>query len=82
MCCHGSRQTEPRIARSPAARGGRAATRAPSSPDQSGAGQEMAASTSSATFFSTVGLHRAIAYDTGHTSPSSRFAASWNSRVE
>jgi len=47
-----------------------------------GASQEMAASTSSATFFSTAGLHFPSAYDTGHTSPSSRFAASWKPRVE
>ncbi len=40
-----------------------------------GTGQEIAALTSSATFFSTMGLHFASAYDTGHTSPSSRFAA-------
>ena len=40
-----------------------------------GTGQEIAAFTSSATFFSTMGLHFASAYDTGHTSPSSRFAA-------
>ena len=47
-----------------------------------GTGQEIAAFTSSATFFSTVGLHFLSAYDTGHTSPSSRFAASWKPRVE
>jgi hypothetical protein len=34
-----------------------------------GAGQEIAAFTSSATFFSTMGLHFLSAYDTGHTSP-------------
>jgi len=47
-----------------------------------GAGQEIAALTSSATFFSTMGAHFLSAYDTGHTSPSSRFAASWKPRVE
>jgi hypothetical protein len=47
-----------------------------------GTGQEIAAVTSSATFFSTLGLHFFSAYDTGHTSPSSRFAASWKPRVE
>ena len=47
-----------------------------------GAGQEIAAFTSPATFFSTTGLHFLSAYDTGHTSPSSRFAASWKPRVE
>ena len=47
-----------------------------------GTGQEIAAFTSSATFFSTMGLHFLSAYDTGHTSPSSRFAASWKPRVE
>jgi len=47
-----------------------------------GTGQEIAAFTSSATFFSAVGLHFLSAYDTGHTSPSSRFAASWKPRVE
>ena len=45
-------------------------------------GQETAAFTSSATFFSTMGLHFLSAYDTGHTSPSSRLAASWKPRVE
>ena len=47
-----------------------------------GAGQEIAASTRSATFFSTTGLHFFNAYVTGHTSPSSRFAVSWKPRVE
>ncbi len=47
-----------------------------------GAGQEMAACTSSVTFFSTAGLHCFSAYVTGHTSPSSRFAVSWKPRVE
>ena len=47
-----------------------------------GTGQEIAAFTSSATFFSTTGLHFLSAYDTGHMSPSSRFAASWKPRVE
>ena len=47
-----------------------------------GTGQEIAAVTSSATFFSTMGLHFLSAYDTGHRSPSSRFAASWKPRVE
>ena len=45
-------------------------------------GQEIAAFTSSATFFSTVGLHFCSAYDTGHMSPSSRLAASWKPSVE
>ena len=44
--------------------------------------QEIAILTSSATFFSTAGLHFFSAYDTGHTSPSSRFAVSWKPRVE
>ena len=47
-----------------------------------GTGQEIAALTSWETFFSTTGLHFLSAYDTGHTSPSSRFAASWKPRVE
>jgi predicted amidohydrolase len=47
-----------------------------------GTGQEIAAFTSPATFCSTIGLHFLSAYDTGHTSPSSRFAASWKPRVE
>ncbi len=47
-----------------------------------GTGQEIAAFTSSATFFSAMGLHFLSAYDTGHASPSSRFAASWKPRVE
>jgi hypothetical protein len=47
-----------------------------------GHGQEMAAFTSSMTLFCTTGLHSWSAYDTGHMSPSSRFAASWNPRVE
>ena len=47
-----------------------------------GTGQEIAACTSSATFFSTMGLHFLSAYATGHTSPSSRFAASWKPSVE
>ena len=41
-----------------------------------GTGQEIAAFTSSVTFFSTTGLHALSAYATGHMSPSSRFAAS------
>jgi hypothetical protein len=45
-------------------------------------GQEAAAFISSMIFCSTTGLHFWIAYETGHTSPSSRLAASWNSRVE
>ena len=45
-------------------------------------GQEIAAFTSSATFFSTAGLHFCSAYDTGHRSPSSRLAASWKPSVE
>jgi len=45
-------------------------------------GQEIAALTSSATFFSAAGLHSMSAYDTGHTAPSSRFAESWKPRVE
>jgi RIO kinase 1 len=44
--------------------------------------QASAAFTSSAIFFSTAGLHSCSAYDTGQISPSSRCAASWNSRVE
>jgi len=51
-------------------------------PGGRGAGQEIAARTSSATFFSTTRLHFLSAYDTGHRSPSSRFAASWKPRVE
>jgi hypothetical protein len=47
-----------------------------------GNGQEVAAFTSSTTFLSTAGLHFLSAYDTGHRSPSSRFAASWKPRVE
>jgi hypothetical protein len=47
-----------------------------------GTGQEIAVFTSSATFFSTVGLHFWSAYETGHMSPSSRLAASWKPRVE
>jgi hypothetical protein len=47
-----------------------------------GTGQETAALTSWATFRSTAGLHSCSANDTGHRSPSSRFAASWNSSVE
>ena len=47
-----------------------------------GTRQETAAFTSSATFCSTAGLHFCSANDTGHRSPSSRFAASWNSSVE
>ena len=47
-----------------------------------GNGQEIAAFTSSTTFASTTGLHSLRAYDTGHRSPSSRFAASWKPRVE
>jgi hypothetical protein len=45
-------------------------------------GQEVAAFTSLTIFFSTTGLHFWSAYDTGHRSPSSRFAASWKPRVE
>ena len=45
-------------------------------------GQEIAVFTSSEIFFSTMGLHFLRAYDTGHRSPSSRLAASWNPRVE
>jgi hypothetical protein len=47
-----------------------------------GTGQETAALISPATFRSTSGLHSCSANDTGHRSPSSRFAASWNSSVE
>ena len=47
-----------------------------------GTSQQIAVFTSSATFFSTMGLHFLSVYDTGHTSPSSRFAASWKPRVE
>ena len=46
------------------------------------AGQEIAACTSSAIFFSTSGLQFFNAYDTGHMSPSSRCAGSWKPRVE
>ena len=53
-----------------------------SEPGGRGTGQEIAAFTSSATLFSTMGLHFLSAYETGHTSPSSRFAASWKPRVE
>ena len=45
-------------------------------------GQEIAALTSFTTIFSTAGLHFMSAYDAGHMSPSSRFAESWNPRVE
>ena len=45
-------------------------------------GQETAAFTNAATFFSTAELHFLSAYDTGHPSPSSRLAASWKPRVE
>ena len=44
--------------------------------------QEIATATRAATFFSTAGVHFTSANDTGHTSPSSRLAASWNSKVE
>ena len=44
--------------------------------------QETAAFTRSTTVFSTAGLHPISAYDTGHMSPSSRFAVSWKPRVE
>jgi len=47
-----------------------------------GDGQQIAAFTSSTTFFSTTGLHFRSAYDTGHMSSASRFAASWKPRVE
>jgi len=47
-----------------------------------GIGHEVAAFTSLTTVFSTLGLHFLSAYDTGHRSPSSRFAASWKPRVE
>ncbi len=47
-----------------------------------GNGQETAAFTSSATFFSTTALHFCSAYDTGHRSPSSRLAVSWKPSVE
>jgi hypothetical protein len=43
--------------------------------------QEAAAATSSATFFSTSGVHRGIAKPIGQMSPSSSRAASWNSRL-
>jgi len=46
------------------------------------AGQEIAVFTSSTIFFSTLGLHFVSAYDTGHMSTSSRFAASWKPKVE
>ena len=44
--------------------------------------QETAAFTRSTTVFSTAGLHAISAYETGHMSPSSRFAVSWKPRVE
>jgi hypothetical protein len=44
--------------------------------------QEVADFTSSATCFSTFGLHFLSAKATGHRSPSSRFAASWKPSVE
>ena len=47
-----------------------------------GNAQEIAACTSSTTCFSTTGLHCWSAYETGHRSPSSRWAASWKPRVE
>lgn len=47
-----------------------------------GNGQEVAALTSSTTFFSTSLLHALTAYATGHRSPSSRFAVSLKPRVE
>lgn len=47
-----------------------------------GTGQEIAAVTSSTTFFSTTELHFSSAYDTGHMSPSSSVAASWKPKVE
>src|SRR3954447_18908089 len=47
-----------------------------------GHGQEAADLTRAATFFSTAGVHFVSANDTGHISPSSRFAGSWNSSVE
>ena len=46
------------------------------------AGQEIAALSNWTTFFSTVGVHFVSAYDTGHMSPSSMFAASWKPSVE
>jgi hypothetical protein len=58
--------------------GGAGAAEAAASPDY----PEIAAFTSSATFFSTTGVHSARAYDTGQMSPSSRFADSWKPRVE
>ena len=54
----------------------------PGAGESFGTGQEIAAVTSSATFFSTAGLHLFSAYATGHTSPSSRLAASWKPSVE
>ena len=44
--------------------------------------QATAAVTSATTCFSTAGLHFVTAYDTGHMSPSSRFALSWKPMVE
>jgi hypothetical protein len=38
--------------------------------------------TKAATFFSTAELQAVRAKDTGHISPSSRFAASWQSSVD
>jgi len=43
---------------------------------------ETAARITSTSRFSTSGLHLGSANDTGHMSPSSRCAASWNSKVE
>ena len=47
-----------------------------------GDGYETAAFTSAVTLFSTAVLHFCSAYETGHRSPSSRWAASWKPRVE
>jgi hypothetical protein len=73
-------------------RSGRGDETEPSEPQQArimsaprrgrGNGQEVAAFTSSTTFPSTAGLHFLSAYEIGHMSPSSRFAASWKPRVE
>jgi len=66
-----------------AIRGGGTGGRSTARPRQRrGSGQEIAAFTSLTTSFSTLGLHCRRAYDTGHMSPSSRFAASWKPGVE
>src|SRR4051794_24582261 len=51
-------------------------------PFDPGGAQDTAARTSAATFSCTSGVHVTSASPTGQTSPSSRWAESWNSRVE